>query len=88
MITERFSRLFGRLLTRWAHYQDAPRNPALVTDLAAARIALDEVRADIAVERASITSQIPAHRDSSRVAVSEEDLDRLRVAGLGLVGNS
>ncbi len=88
MITERFSRLFGRLLTRWASYQDAPRDPELVTDLAAARIALDEVRSDIALERASITTWSPVSHHSPRVAISEEDLDRLRVAGLGYVGNS
>ena len=88
MITERFSRLFGRLLTRWATYQDAPRDPVLVTDLAAARSTLDEVRSDIAIERVAISSPTPPHRDYPRVAVSEEDLDRLRVAGLGYVGNS
>jgi hypothetical protein len=60
----------------------------LVTDLAAARSTLDEVRSDIATERAAISNPTPPYRDYPRVAVSGEDLDRLRVAGLGYVGNS
>ena len=84
MLTERFSRLFGRLLTRWVHYQDAPRDPARVTELAAARIALDEVRSDIAGERDNIAWTDAPRTGASRVAISDSDLSRLRVAAIGV----
>ena len=87
MLTERFSRLFGRLLTRWAKYQDAPRDPARVTELAAARVALDEVRSDIATERAVVVSAPHVGKEPPRVAVSDDGLRRLRVAGIGLDSN-
>ncbi len=88
MLTERFSRLFSRLVVRWSQYQSAPRDPARVTDLAAARIALDEVRSEIAQERARITVVHPTYEVSSKVAVSDADLLKLRVAAIGLDGRS
>lgn len=88
MLTERFSRLFSGLLIRWGQYEDIPRDPARVTDLAAARSALDEVRSEIAGERAKIWNQAPVGHEGPRVAISAADLDRLRVAGIGFVGNS
>ncbi len=87
MLTERFTRLFARLLERWTDYQDAPRDPVRVTELAAARIALDDVRAEIAVERRELVGA-PRVTESPRVAVSEADLSRLRVAALGLEGSA
>lgn len=87
MITERFSWLFGRLLARWAKYQDAPRDPARVTELAAARMELDEVRSDIATERVLIAGSPSPRVEAPRVAVSDEGLRRLRVAGIGLDSN-
>lgn len=88
MITERFSQLFNLLLARWTRYQDAPRNPALVTDLAAARVALDEVRSDIAVERSLISVAHSAGDAGPRVAVSDSDLLKLRVSAIGIDGNA
>ena len=88
MITERFSQLFNLLLARWTRYQDAPRNPALVTDLAAARVALDEVRSDIAVERSLISVGHSAGDAGPRVAVSDSDLRKLRVSAIGIDGNA
>jgi len=88
MITERFSRLFSRLLTRWVHYQDAPRDPARVTELAAARSDLDEIRTEIAIERTLISTAPRVHEDPSRVAISDADLLRLRVSAIGVDGNS
>ena len=88
MITERFSQLFSRLLSRWAQYQDAPRDPQRATELAAVRIDLDEVRQEIAHER-TLCSVAPApQRSAPRVAVSESDLRKLRIAAIGVDGNS
>ena len=88
MITERFSQLFSRLLSRWVQYQDAPRDPHRATELAAARISLDEVRHEIAEER-MLCSVAPAPQLSApRVAVSESDLRKLRIAAIGVDGNS
>ncbi len=87
MLTERFSRLFTRLLDRWLDYQDAPRNPERVVELAAARTALDEVRTEIAAERHDLVTSTRA-AGGPGVAVSDDDLNRLRVAGIGYVGSA
>jgi hypothetical protein len=87
MLTERFSRLFGRLLNRWVDYQDAPRDPVRVVELAAARMALDDVRSDIAAERRELVSA-GSVVEGPRVAVSPAELSRLRVAGLGFEGSA
>ncbi len=86
MITERFSRLFSRLLNRWADYEAAGRDPAHVPDLASARVALDEARSEIATERATMISTGPRAKTVSKVAVSEGDLLKLKVSSLGLTG--
>ena len=88
MLTERFSRLFSKLLARWTRYQDAPRDPARVTELAADRIALDEVRSEIALERTRLTEPVGVAAVTSRVAISDDDLSRLRVAGIGFDSNA
>ncbi len=85
MLTERFSRLFARLLDRWLEYQDATRDPARTAELAAARVALDEVRSEIRTERLEPTNPARAI-DGPRVAVSESELSRLRVAAIGYEG--
>jgi hypothetical protein len=84
MITDRFSRLFDRLLTRWAVYQDAPRDPARVVELAAARIDLDDARNDIATERDLVMATAAPRVEAPRVAISEDALNRLRVAAVGV----
>ena len=89
MLTDRFSQLFGRLLSRWAKHQQAPRDPASVTELAAARIELDDARSDLAAERSLLLNdRVPTRIEAPRVAVSNEGLRRLRVAGIGLDTNS
>ena len=87
MLTERFSRLFGRLLNRWEDYQVAPRDPARVTELAEARMALDDVRSEIADEHRELVSVAPV-AEGPRVAVSPAELDRLRVASIGFDANA
>lgn len=84
MLSERFNRLWRLLLERWFAYQDAPRTPDQVTELAAARVDLDEVRAEIASERGRIDVSPPSREEAPRVAMSEADLGRLRVAGAGV----
>lgn len=88
MITDRFSRLFERLLARWADFQDVPRDPARVPELAAARVALDEIRREVATERTPVLAGIGPRVEAPRVAISESDLSRLRVAAIGLDGSS
>jgi hypothetical protein len=51
MLTERFNRLWSRLVRLWFAYQNVPRTQDDVVDLAAARIALDGARPEIAAER-------------------------------------
>ena len=87
MLTDRFSRLFGRLLSRWVAYQDAPRDPSRVTELAAARLALDDARSEIARERGHLVAASPV-AEGLRVAVSPAELDRLRVASIGFDANA
>lgn len=84
MLTERFNTLWRRLIERWLTYQQTPRSPELVTELAAARIALDEARTDIAGERGRIEMSHRSVVEPPRVAVSEGDLGKLRVAGIGV----
>ncbi len=87
MLTERFSKLFGRLLSRWIVYQDAPRDPSRVAELGAARISLDDVRSEIAEERRHLVAAAP-QKEGLRVAVSPAELDRLRVASIGFDVNA
>ena len=88
MITERFTQLFSRLLGRWLQYQDAPRDPERVTERAAARVALDEVRSEIEHEHALCSVAPAPHLSAPRVAVSDSDLRKLRVAAIGFDGTA
>jgi hypothetical protein len=67
----------------WFAYQNVPRTPDHVVDLAAARIALDGARSEIAAERRKLSAPARAGTAVTRVAVSEENLARLRVVGAG-----
>ncbi len=57
MLTQTFHRLFQTLVGRWKAYDDAPRDPARVVELATARAALDDARSAIAAERGRIEPQ-------------------------------
>jgi hypothetical protein len=83
MLTERFNRLWDLLVVRWFAYQDAPRDPARVTRLAAARVALGQARSEIAVERGKIVATTYPGAERSRVAIPEADLRKLRVSQVG-----
>lgn len=83
MLTDRFTRLFDRLMGRWIRYQDAPRDPARIVELATARSELDAVRNEMALERTVVTSQTSI-TEAPRVAVSDLGLRKLKLAGIGL----
>jgi hypothetical protein len=76
----RFVKSFSNLAGRWAVYQDAPRDPGSVVELARARIALDIARLAVADAREGWDNrpQGPA-RSPKRTSVSDDDLARLRV---------
>ena len=82
MLTERFNRLWDRLVTRWFAYQETPRTPDRIVDLADARVALDEARTEIGSERYKITGPGQPRQEQPRVAMSEEELARLRAGGI------
>ena len=89
MLTDRFERLFRRLVGRFRHYHDADRSPANVVELAAARWDLELARKAIAAERARITVQGAVRPGKARkVALSGDELAlaRLRVSGIGSSG--
>ncbi len=80
MLTERFEQLWPRLTGRWVTYQDAPRDPVRVPELAEAREALDDARSAIRMERLRIRDEVRTPTQAgSRIAVSEDDIARLRV---------
>jgi hypothetical protein len=83
MVSDRFERLFGRLVSAFKHHQDVPRSTATIRELGAARWALDEARDEIADERERMVPR-PVNRGTLRkVNVSENDLARLHVFGVG-----
>ena len=85
VLTQRFDRLFFRLVTSFKRYQQVPRSPGDVAAIGSARIDLDSVRNAIANERGyAIGDRGP--RDAPRqTAVSDDDLARLRAFGTGFV---
>ena len=85
VLTEKFDRLFSRLVASFKRYQEVPRSPDTVTAIGSARIALDLARGDIAVERRRIIGDRDARGVPRQTAVSEDDLARLRAFGTGYV---
>ena len=85
MLTEKFDRLFLRLVASFKRYQEVHRSPDTVVAIGSARTALDLARADIAVERKRIIGDRSVLGVSRQTAVSEDDLARLRVFGTGFV---
>lgn len=82
---ERFSAVFRKLIGRWTHYQDAPRDPERVTELAQARADLDETRSEIAEVRDEYhpdwQREDAPQRSDPRTSVTPEDLAKLRLRG-------
>ena len=78
-----FEHLFRRLVGRWKKYQDAPRDPHLVTELAAARADLDDTRLEIAKVRKRLYSGERSTKPSRPgVAVDPAAYQRARMTGL------
>ncbi len=84
MISERFNRLFDRLVVAFTHHQDVPRRPGNVPELGAARWDLELARAAIARERERMAGQTRP-RIPRQTAASDGDIARLRAFGAGYV---
>lgn len=79
MLTERFEDLFRSLVRAFTRYHDAPRTPDQVTELAAARAHLDDVRNEVAAERDLMLRRGPRAKHVRRTSVTEDELARIRV---------
>jgi hypothetical protein len=75
MLTYRFEQLIKGLLKAFIRYDDTPRNPANVVDLAAARSELDAKRREIAAERDNVMSVGPS-MDRDEFHDAEETIAR------------
>ncbi len=83
MLTQTFNRLFHTLVARWKTYQDAPRDPERVVELAAARVALDDARTAIAAARGRVAPQpAPEGRYVWRSAVDPDTYRALKLRGV------
>lgn len=83
MLTQTFNRLFHVLVSRWKAYQQAPRDPARVVELAAARAALDDARAAISTARGRLEPQpAPEGRYVWRSAVDPDTYRLLKLRGV------
>ena len=69
MISDRFDRAFARLLAAWTRHQDASRAVADVHELAAARIELEDARAEVAAARPPLPAPpVPRPTDEDEAA--------------------
>lgn len=85
MLSQRFERLYAMLVGRWEAWWSTPRDPERVAVLAAARFALEDVRAKIAAERDQVpTRPAPA---AARTSIAQEDRARLAVRAAGFQQN-
>lgn len=74
-----FAKAFDNLVCRWFEYQDAPRQPERVVELATARMQLDDARAETARVRGAWSATRHEPRPPKQTSVSDDDLARLRV---------
>ncbi len=83
MLHPAFNGLFDRLVARWRTYQDAPRRPERVTELAKARADLDDARATIGRARAHLYPDFEqAAPVGRRIAVDADAYAVLRLQGV------
>ncbi len=89
MLTRRFEWLFGRLLSVFVAYDDAPRTADRVVELGTLRIELDQVRSEIAEERNEMAEEgIVARRRVRqagafiKTALSADEIAVLQVQGI------
>ena len=87
MLTDTFERVFRLLVAAFKRHQDVPQTLTNIAELGAARWDLELVRKAIAEERERIALQ-PASRSviPRKTALSDDELARLRVVGMGSVG--
>ena len=88
MLTRSFDRAFSHLVRVFKHYHDVWRSPDNISELGSARWILEEARADMRRERdrertRTQTEAEPSDRPFLKMAVSEDDMGRLRFAALG-----
>ena len=84
MLTRSFERTFRHLVRVFNHYHDVWRSPENISELGNARWNLEEARADMRRERDRESAAVePADRPFQKMAVSEDDMERLRFAALG-----
>lgn len=87
MLSDTFEQLFKRLVVAFKRHQDVSRTTDNIAELGAARWDLELARAGMAKERARLADQAVSRSVLPRqTAVSDDDLARLRVFGVGYVG--
>ena len=85
MLHPRFGKVFSKLLGVWRVYQEAPREPERVTELAQARANLDDARAETTKTRRQLHPDTPppAHgRRVARTALTQEEYRKLALKGV------
>ena len=89
MLTRRFEWLFGRLLSVFVAYDDAPRTADRVPELGILRVELDQVRSEIAEERNEMAEEEIVGRRRVRqagafikTALSADEMAVLQVQGI------
>ena len=83
MMSESFDAAYRRLVSAFGRYHDTARSPDSIPQLGAARWDLHRARNVMADERRSVGELQRPSSQGPRVAVTQEDLARLRVRGLG-----
>ncbi len=82
MVTQAFERAFHRLVGAFKRYHDVPRNPNNVPELGQARICLDSARYTAATERARISTSVAPTGSFRKMAVSEDEIIRIRIRAI------
>ncbi len=82
MLTRRFEELLPQLLEAFVAYDDVPRTPDHVCELAAARAALDDLRSAIAEERDWSERWIDCVERLRRTEVDDGSIILLRAHGV------
>lgn len=89
VLSHTFERLFKRLVVAFKRHQVVARTTDSIAELGAARWDLELARASIAKERVRLVDQVVSRSVVPRqTAVSDDDLARLRVFGVGCVGGN
>ena len=82
MLTARFQRLFRRLVSVFLRYDDVPRSPENVVEIAQARAVLEDARVAMAVERKVVARRATRTSRVRYTSVSAANLAILDVRGM------